>query len=339
MVQSAFITGLAGQVLLADERAFLQATRPCGIILFARNIDTPEQVRRLIADARAAIGAPALALIDQEGGRVQRLRPPHWRELPSGAMYAARYALNKTGAVHDARSIARLIADDLRALGFTCNCTPVLDVLALDAHANIGNRSLGNEPHSVIALGRAIAEGHLAGGVLPVIKHIPGHGRATVDTHLALPTVTTSEAELIATDFAPFKALADLPAAMSAHVVFQAIDPSGPASTSKRVTDRIVRGHMGFHGLLMSDDLSMHALSGTLGSRAARVIAAGTDVALHCNGQMAEMVDVAANVPPLEGLAAMRFERALAVTQAEAPFSMVEAEACLNTVLGVAATS
>jgi beta-N-acetylhexosaminidase len=339
MVQSAFITGLAGQVLGEDERTFLRAARPCGIILFARNIDTPEQVRRLIAEACEAIGAPALALVDQEGGRVQRLRPPHWRALPSGAMYAARYAVDKAAAVHEARSIARLIAHDLRALGFTCNCTPVLDVLAPDAHANIGNRSLGAEPLGVIALGRAVAQGHLAGGVLPVIKHIPGHGRATVDTHLALPTVTTSESELIATDFAPFKALADLPAAMSAHVVFQAIDAAGPSSTSKLVTERIVRGHMGFHGLLMSDDLSMHALSGTLGARAARVIAAGTDLALHCNGQMAEMADVAANVPPLEGLAALRFERALAATQTETPFSIAEGEACLNRVLDVAATN
>jgi beta-N-acetylhexosaminidase len=339
MAQSAFITGLQGQVLQADERAFLRAARPCGIILFARNIDTPQQVQRLIADAREAIGAPALVLVDQEGGRVQRLRPPHWRALPSGAMYAARYAIDRAAAIHEARTIARLIAHDLRALGFTCNCTPVVDVLAPDAHANIGNRSLGHEPKSVIALGRAIAEGHLAGGVLPVIKHIPGHGRATVDTHLALPTVTTSESELIATDFAPFKALADFPAAMSAHVVFQAIDPSGPSSTSKLVTERIVRGHMGFHGLLMSDDLSMHALTGTLGSRAARVIAAGTDVALHCNGQMAEMTDVAGNVPTLEGLAALRFERALSATTQESPFSIAEAEACLNRVLGVAATS
>ncbi len=336
MVQSAFITGLAGQVFRADERAFLRAAQPCGIILFARNIETPEQVRRLIADAREAIGAPALALVDQEGGRVQRLRPPHWRALPSGAMYAARYAADMAVAVHETRSIARLIAHDLRTLGFDCNCTPVLDVLAPGAHANIGNRSLGTEPASVIALGRAIAEGHLAGGVLPVIKHIPGHGRATVDTHLALPTVTTPETELIATDFAPFKALADLPAAMSAHVVFQAIDADGPSSTSKLVTERIVRGHMGFHGLLISDDLSMHALSGTIGSRAARVIAAGTDVALHCNGQMAEMVDVAANVPPLEGLAALRFARALAVTRTQTPFSMTQAEACLASVLGVA---
>ena len=339
MAQAAFITGLAGQTLTADERWFLGTAKPCGLILFARNIDAPEQVRQLIADARDAIGAPALVLIDQEGGRVQRLRPPHWRTLPSGAMYAARYALDKASAVHEARLIARLIAHDLRALGITGNCTPVLDVLASDAHANIGNRSLGSEPQSVIALGRAIADGHLAGGVLPVIKHIPGHGRATLDTHLALPTVTTTEAELMATDFAPFKALAHLPAAMSAHVVFSALDPSGPSSTSKRVTERIVRGHMGFHGLLMSDDLSMQALSGTLGARAAAVIAAGTDVALHCNGQMAEMAQVAASVPPLEGLAALRFDRAIATTLKQTPFNMADAEACLKRVLGVAATS
>ncbi len=339
MAQAAFITGLAGHTLTADERWFLGTAQPCGLILFARNIDTPEQVRELIADARDVIGAPVLVLIDQEGGRVQRLRPPHWRTLPSGAMYAARYAQDKSAALYETSLIARLIAHDLRALGITCNCTPVLDVLAPDAHANIGNRSLGHEPHSVIALGRAIAEGHLAGGVLPVIKHIPGHGRATLDTHLALPTVTTSEAELAASDFAPFKALAHLPAAMTAHVVFSAIDPSGPSSTSKRVTERIVRGHIGFHGLLMSDDLSMQALSGTLAARAAAVIAAGTDVALHCNGQMAEMEQVAASVPPLEGLAAIRFDRALATTLSQTPFSIADAEACLNRVLGVAATS
>ena len=339
MGQSAFITGLAAHAVSSSERSFLKSSRPSGIILFARNIDTPQQVQRLISDARDAIGGPALVLVDQEGGRVQRLRPPHWRALPSGALYALRYAQDKTAAVHETRSIARLMAHDLRSLGFTCNCAPVLDVLAPDAHANIGNRSLGNDPASVIALGRAIADGHLAGGVLPVIKHIPGHGRATVDTHLALPTVTVPETELMATDFAPFKALSDLPAAMSAHVVFAAIDPSGPSSTSKRVTERIVRGHIGFHGLLLSDDLSMHALSGTLGTRAAAVIAAGTDLALHCNGQMTEMEQVAAHVPRLEGLAALRFERAYATTLTERPFSMADAEACLNRVLGVAATS
>jgi beta-N-acetylhexosaminidase len=341
--QAAFITGVTGQVLTADERRFLASTRPCGLILFARNIDTPDQVRRLIADALAAIGAPALVLIDQEGGRVQRLRPPHWRTLPSGAMYASRYALDttqdKSAAVHETRSISRLIAHDLRDLGITCNCTPVLDVLAPDAHANIGNRSLGTAPESVIALGRAIAEGHMAGGVLPVIKHIPGHGRATLDTHLALPTVTTSEADLATTDFAPFKALAHLPAAMTAHVVFSAIDPTGPASTSKHITDRIIRGHMGFQGLLMSDDLSMHALAGTLASRAAAVIAAGTDVALHCNGQMAEMEQVASHVPRLQGPAKQRFERALTVTKSIIPFDKAEAEACLAHVLSVAAIS
>ena len=339
MALAAFITGLAGQVLSADEHRFLSSARPCGLILFARNIDHPDQVRKLIADAQAAIGEPVLVLIDQEGGRVQRLRPPHWRTLPSGSMYAARAAVDLKAACREAQIIARLIAHDLRALGFTCNCTPVLDVLAPDAHANIGNRSLGTTAASVTALGRAIADGHLAGGVLPVIKHIPGHGRATVDTHLALPTVTTPESELIATDFAPFKALAHLPAAMTAHVVFAAIDPAGPASTSKVVTERIVRGHMGFAGLLMSDDLSMHALSGSLRDRAAAVIAAGTDVALHCNGHMAEMEQVASAAPPLASAALDRYTRALAVTHTQTPFSIAGAEACLQRVLGVAAIS
>ena len=339
MAQAAFITGLAGHVLTADEATFLRSARPCGLILFARNIDTPDQVRRLIADAQAAVGAQALALIDQEGGRVQRLRPPHWRVLPSGAMYAARADLDPDAAIAEARLVARLIAHDLRDLGLTCNCTPVLDVLAPDAHANIGNRALGTTAAGVIALGRAIAQGHLDGGVLPVIKHIPGHGRATLDTHLALPTVTTPEAELATTDFAPFKALADLPAAMTAHVVFSAIDPAGPASTSAIVTERIIRGSIGFDGLLMSDDLSMHALSGSPRQRAAAVIAAGTDVALHCNGQMAEMVEVAAAVPLLAGRSLERFGKASAVSDAQAPFNMTLAEACLRRILGVAAGS
>ena len=339
MTQRSFITGLSGLAVTTEETAFLRQACPAGIILFARNIETPEQVRRLIADARAAIGAEALVLVDQEGGRVQRLRPPHWRALPSGAMYAARAVDNLQAAGIEARTIARLVAHDLRGVGITCNCTPVLDVPVAGAHDVIGSRALGATPDTIIALGRAIAEGHIAGGVLPVMKHMPGHGRATVDTHHALPTVTTSEAELTLSDFVPFKALADLPAGMTAHVVFAAIDPAAPASTSAIVTHRIIRGTIGFDGLLMSDDLSMQALSGTLGTRAAAALAAGTDLALHCNGVMAEMEQVAGVAPVLAGLAAARFQRALAVTSAVAAFDLVAAAACLARVLGAEAVA
>ncbi len=339
MTLAAFITGMSGLELTAAEASFLRASRPAGLILFARNVDTPDQLRRLVADAQAAIGATVLILVDQEGGRVQRLRPPHWRTLPSGAQYAARASLDLAAAVVDARSVARLIAHDLRAVGITCNCTPVLDVPVAGAHDVIGSRALGPTPNIITALGRAIAAGHIAGGVLPVMKHIPGHGRALVDTHHALPTVATPEAELAATDFAPFKALADLPAAMTAHVVFSAIDPAATASTSRLVTDRIIRGAIGFDGLLMSDDLSMHALAGSAGDRAAAVLAAGTDLALHCNGILAEMEQVASASPPLAGASAARYARALAVTATQTPFSIAEAETCLQRVLGVSAVS
>lgn len=339
MGQAAFVTGLSGLTLTPEEAAFLRTAQPAGLILFARNVDHPDQLRRLIADAQTAIGTTVLVLVDQEGGRVQRLRPPHWRELPSGTHYAARVAIDADAAIAEASSIARLVAHDLRDLGITCNCTPVLDVPVSGAHAVIGSRALGQDVAGIIALGRAIAEGLMAGGVLPVMKHIPGHGRATVDTHHDLPTVTASESELAATDFAPFKALAYLPAAMTAHVVFSAIDPAATASTSALVIDRIVRGHIGFSGLLMSDDLSMQALRGTLRERAAAVLAAGTDLALHCNGQMAEMEQVASAAPILAGKAADRYARAMAVTTAQAPFNMAAAESCLQRVLGVTPTT
>ncbi len=330
MAISAFISGLAGLSLSPDEAVFLRSSRPAGIILFARNIDHPDQVRKLIAEARHAIGTAVLVLVDQEGGRVQRLRPPHWRALPSGSDYAARAALDLDLAVAEAFAVSRLIAHDLKVLGINCNCTPVLDVPVPGAHAVIGSRALGANVATIIALGRAIADGHMAGGVLPVIKHIPGHGRALVDTHHELPTVTATEHDLAASDFAAFKALAHLPAAMTAHVVFSAIDATATASTSALVTQRIIREHIGFDGLLMSDDLSMQALHGSLGARAASVLAAGTDLALHCNGMISEMAEVAAAVPALTGAALARYERAVKVTSTALPFSMTAAEACLT---------
>ena len=339
MASAAFITGLSGLALTAAEKSFLRSSRPAGIILFARNVDTPDQVRRLIADSHTAIGATVLVLVDQEGGRVQRLRPPHWRTLPSGAQYAAHAAVSPSTALADTQAVSRLIAHDLRAVGITCNCTPVLDLPVAGAHEVIGSRALGITPAAIIALGRAIAAGHMAGGVLPVIKHIPGHGRALVDTHHALPTVSTPQFQLELTDFAPFKALAALPAAMTAHVVFEAIDPTATASTSRLVTERIIRGVIGFDGLLMSDDLSMQALSGTSGERAAAVLAAGSDIALHCNGILAEMEQVAAAAPRLTGKSLTRYADALAVTANQSPFSMADAETCLQRILGVSAVS
>ncbi len=336
----ALITGLAGHVLHPEEAAFLCRSGPCGLILFARNIASAEQIRRLVDDARQAIGRDdVLVLIDQEGGRVQRLRPPLGRALPPAQAYAQLYANDADAACRMAGTQARLIAADLLALGINTDCAPVLDVPVSGAHHIIGDRAYGRTPAQVAALGRAVAEGFLSGGMLPVIKHIPGHGRATADSHLDLPIVATSHAELSATDFAAFKALADMPAAMTAHVVFAALDPAHPASTSELVTREIIRGEIGFDGLLMSDDLSMKALDGSISDRAKAVISAGSDVALHCNGVLSEMLEAADQVPLLDGKALERFDRAVAVFANRQPFDMAAAENNLAQVLANHAAS
>lgn len=333
----AFFTGLAGPLLLDTERAFLRQSRPAGVILFARNIVAPDQVRWLIAEARAAIGHDdCLVLVDQEGGRVQRLRPPFWRALPS-ARKIARYDNGGPGAVRAIEQVSRLIAADLRALGFNCNCTPVLDLPVAGSHEIIGDRAFGTVPGEVVTRGRAVIAGHLAGGVVPVIKHIPGHGRARADSHLELPVVDAPRATLEATDFAPFKALADCPAAMTAHVVYSALDAANPASTSALVHREIIRGHIGFEGLLMSDDLSMKALGGPMRGRAEAVIAAGSDIALHCNGDMSEMIEVAEGSGALSGRSLDRFRRAVRATHQQTPFDLAAAEACLTEVLALSA--
>ncbi len=333
-MRSALITGLAGATLLPDETRFLSEMRPIGIILFLRNCVSHHQIRALVADAKVAIGSDeVLVLIDQEGGRVQRLRPPLGRALPPAAAYAALYAQNPSKVCQAAFDAARLVAQDLIELGINTDCAPVLDVPVEGSHAIIGDRAYGTSPEQVAALGRAVAEGFLAGGVLPVIKHIPGHGRATKDSHLDLPVVTTSHADLSATDFAAFKALSDMPAAMTAHVVFTGIDPDAPASTSLKVTRDVMRGEIGFDGLLMSDDLSMHALTGTIRERAEAVIRAGSDVALHCNGDLTEMAQAAAGVPVLAGDALRRAESALRLLQSSKPFDLARAEASLALVI------
>jgi beta-N-acetylhexosaminidase len=338
MPHSAFITGLAGQTLTAPEASFLRSCKPAGIILFARNIDSPDQVRRLISDARDAIGDSAvLVLIDQEGGRVQRLRPPHWRALPPSADFLRASNGDRAKAAAMARLIAELTAADLRALGINTNCAPVLDLPVPGSHDIIGNRAYGTGFDTVVPIAQAVAEGYMAGGILPVIKHIPGHGRATADSHLELPTVTTSRAELDATDFAPFWALSLMPAAMTAHVVFTAIDPDHPASTSRVMIETIIRGKLGYGGLLMSDDLSMKALVGSMPERTRAVMTAGSDLALHCNGDLGDMEAVAANVPPLANRAKARFDRAFAVTTHHQPCDEPAAKACLARILALSA--
>jgi beta-N-acetylhexosaminidase len=334
---SAFITGLEGPELTAREAAVLRQARPCGVILFARNAVDPNQLRRLTEAASAAVGEQILVLIDQEGGRVQRLRPPQWRALPAAAAYARAFARDPGRAVWAAHAAARLTAADLRAVGINTNCAPLLDVPAPGSHGVIGDRAYGSRTEEVAALGAAVAEGLMAGGVLPVMKHIPGHGRATTDSHFDLPLVRASREELEAVDFVPFRKLATLPAAMTAHVLFTACDAQAPASISKRVTEEVIRGRIGFDGLLMSDDLAMRALSGSVADKAAAVIAAGSDLVLACTGGLEEAEAVASVVPTLAGKALARFERARAVFGQQQPFEVAEAEACLAEVLHLAA--
>ena len=301
----AFIAGCAAPDLMEDERRFFAESQPWGLILFKRNVATPERLRRLAQAFRDSVGrADAPVLVDQEGGRVQRLGPPHWPAYPSGAAYAG-------AGPEAARLGARLIAADLRDVGITVDCAPVLDVVTPATHQAIGNRAFGTDPAAVATLGRAFAEGLLAGGVLPVVKHMPGHGRATVDSHVDLPVVTCSAADLERMDFAPFAALADLPMAMTAHVIYQAFDPENPATTSRIVIERVLRGSIGFDGLLLSDDLSMEALKGNLGERAAAALSAGCDIALHCNGKLEEARAVAQASPILAGRARVRAMEAL----------------------------
>lgn len=310
-----FIIGLAGTELTAAEAAFLAAHPPCGAILFARNCQSRSQIRTLVDEVRSAVRDDILILIDQEGGRVQRLRPPLGRALPPAAVYGRLHASQPPLATSVTRGVAHLLAGDLRELGIDTDCAPVLDVPVAGSHDIIGDRAFGAAPGPVVALGGAFAEGLVRGGVVPVIKHIPGHGRATKDSHLDLPVVTTAHAELSRTDFATFQALAGMPAAMTAHVIFSAFDDTRAASVSPVVHERVIRGEIAFDGLLMSDDLNMHALSGTLAERAAAVIRAGSDVALHCSGNLAEMYEVAGAVPTLSGKALDRFEAAAAITR------------------------
>ncbi len=323
----AFITGVAGPALTNEERQFLREAEPWGLIVFARNIVGPDPLRRLIGEFRSAVGRDAPVLIDQEGGRVQRLGPPHWPKYPPGAAYGAVYDRDRDSGLAAARLGARLIASDLADLRIDVDCLPLGDVPVPGSDAVIGNRAYGTEPGKVAAIAGAIAEGLADGGVLPVLKHIPGHGRATADSHKRLPVVTADRATLDATDFAAFRPLAGLPLGMTAHVVFSAIDPVAPATLSAAIVGGVIRDSIGFRGLLMSDDISMGALSGSLSERTGAAIAAGCDMVLHCNGELAEMHAVAATAPVLAGEAARRAAAALASKRPAAPFDVAAGRA------------
>jgi beta-N-acetylhexosaminidase len=304
----ALVLGCAGATLGEEERAFLREARPWGLILFKRNVVDREQLRALIDDFRELAGrADAPVLIDQEGGRVQRMAPPLWQAYPAAARFAATRAPERAAWLS-----ARLIAADLREVGITVDCAPVLDVADPEMHAVIGARAFSDSPAIVASLGRAFCDGLIAGGVAPIVKHMPGHGRAKADSHLELPVVNASREALAARDFAPFHALRDAPIAMSAHVVFTAIDANAPATTSARAVSEIMRGALGFEGLIVSDDLSMKALTGSFEARTRAVFAAGLDIALHCNGELSEARAVAAAAPELAGASLRRAQAALA---------------------------
>jgi beta-N-acetylhexosaminidase len=334
MSMRAFITGVSGPELNEAERAFIRAQRPWGFILFKRNVVAPDQVKRLVAELRTELGcAEAPVLIDQEGGRVQRLGPPNWPAYPAGAAFGALYDIDPEFGRRAARLSARLIAADLHEIGITVDCLPLADVPVAGADAVIGSRAYGTEPAKVVAIARAVTEGLEQGGILPVLKHIPGHGRATADTHFRLPEVDTAREELERTDFAPFRSLADLPMAMTAHVVFSALDPAHPATTSATIVSEVIRGTIGFQGLLMSDDVSMNALAGSIAERSRAIIAAGCDLVLHCNGKLDEMREVARETPELSGEASQRATRALKSRRSPQPFDRARARVELDALM------
>lgn len=335
---SAIIYGCEGHTLSAAEKKLFKAVNPWGFILFKRNIDTPRQVAALTAAFRNAVGrADAPVLIDQEGGRVQRMGPPHWRAYPNGATFGRIWEHSPDRAREAAFLGARLMADDLRKVGITVDCLPVLDVPVDGAHDVIGNRAYARDPAVVASIGRSASLGLMAGGVLPVVKHMPGHGRGMADSHKALPVVEADRATLEKHDFAPFRRMADMPLAMTAHIVFTAIDPERPATQSPIVVRDIIRGHIGFDGLVMSDDLSMQALGGDFVTRTAKILDAGCDMVLHCNGVMDEMQASAKGVRSMSPAAMRRAKAALNLIAGQMPeFDRGKAEKRLDELLALA---
>jgi beta-N-acetylhexosaminidase len=333
MVARACIFGCLGTTLTSDESAFFRDADPWGFIIFARNIETPDQVRALTSELRETVGRDAPILIDQEGGRVARFRAPHWREWDPALDFAQSYGANAEQAMY---LRGRLIADDLRSVGVDVNCTPMLDVATNDSHAIILNRCYGYDPETVATNGRALAEGQRDGGVLSIIKHIPGHGRANLDSHHDLPRLDTPLSDLQTSDFVPFSRLSDLPMAMTAHITYTAIDPDNCATLSPKAIN-VIREDIGFNGLLMTDDLSMKALDGTFETRTQNALTAGCDIILHCNGERSEMTPIIANTPELSGRAAARASAALEQRITPKNFDRAQAEDTLKTLLKDAA--
>jgi beta-N-acetylhexosaminidase len=319
----AFISGCAGPRLTAEEKVFFASEQPFGLILFKRNCREPAEIRDLTAEFRDATGRPdAPVFIDQEGGRVQRLQPPHWPAYPAARSLGELAEMDIKAGQRAAWLHGRLIAADLVNLGIDVDCIPVLDVIVPSVTEAIGNRSFGPDPQLVATLGRSMADGTVAGGVLPVVKHMPGHGRALSDSHKSLPVIDADLATLAASDFVPFAALSDLPIAMTAHVVLNAVDRDHPATASATVIRDIIRKRIGFDGLLVSDDVSMNALSGDYSARAASIYAAGCDLVLHCNGRTEEMREIGGAAPALGGKTRERALRALKARQTPTPLNI-----------------
>jgi len=329
------IYGFQGLELTADERAFFRDSDPWGFILFARNVDTAKQIARLTNALRDCVGRDAPILIDQEGGRVARLKPPAWRKAPPAQLFGDLFLRDPEAGIEATKINHRLLAHELRAVGVDVDCGPVLDLRIPGADAIIGDRAFGDTPEPIATLGRAAMEGLMAGGVAPIIKHIPGHGRAEADSHFELPRVDHAHEQLSETDFAPFKALAHAPMAMTAHIVYADIDPDNPATTSPDMIDKVIRTEIGFDGLLMTDDLSMKALSGSFRERAERSLAAGCDLLLHCNGDRKEMQQVAESTPEFAGKAHERAENAEKARSRIDEFDSRQAESRLDDLLGV----
>ena len=329
------IYGCSGRTLTAPEQAFFEEAKPWGFILFTRNVVDRDQLASLTRALRETVDDPsAPILIDQEGGRVARLKPPQWLERPPASTFGAMYLANQEAAREAVYLNARLIADDLEKVGINVNCAPLLDVPVEGADAVIGDRAFGSDPAVVIDLGRSFIEGLLEGGVLPIMKHVPGHGRAFTDSHRDLPSIATEAAELSATDFVTFRSLNHCPMAMTAHVVYEAIDSHRPATTSPKMIRDVIRGEIGFEGILISDDISMGALSGPISTRTKAALFAGCDIVLHCNGSMAEMQEVAEEARPLEGAVLRRADHVLSQVDRAAPLERGAAEARLRELLG-----
>jgi beta-N-acetylhexosaminidase len=336
MTISAFISGCAAASLSSAETTFFTKSNPWGLILFKRNCESPEQIKALTAQFRGAVGRKdAPVFIDQEGGRVQRLGPPSnfWKQYPAAQAYGKLYERCATLALRTTRNVGRLMAEDMFDIGITASCLPVLDVPQPGSHDVIGNRAYSTRIEQVMALARMHTVGLMEGGVLPVMKHIPGHGRSMVDSHHDLPIVKATRGELELVDFPPFVSFADCPMAMTAHVIYEALDPDNPATLSRKIIRDVIRKLMNFQGLLMTDDLSMKALGGSLAEKSKRALDAGCDMLLHCNGVLSEMEEVAGSAGSLSGKALRRAKSALKARRKPLPYDKKAALKDLEAIL------